>query len=751
MNAGGVVTLHFTLHRITYGVLKVIRSLAGLQTFVLVANHLTNLIKVLTPNLLHLSSRSIHPWTKTLISLGGTNFDETLFPLVNPTQRCWKVYQSFPKLQSLELPSRTLGGLSLSELGPGFMLEFFCSLPASLTHLNAPLLPSPIYNIWQTLPPHLSFVNKSLTEHIVLPTTLIDSARDLVYEIGHDADLDGLIRDDAAVNAAWNVEKFQFPPDLEKLSLTTGDNFFGRFGHLRFPRSLTEFRWIAKGLIHPLSVLSALPATLTSFTYENCSKIADNLPSMGNHDHKLHSKSLLTRFNWRSSLRINSEDWAPLASQIMRHIPNIENASFVFGDDLSLGVEHFALLSKSRPLCCLSSPLDESCFCPLPDKSYPLYEILPNLVSLDMRAGKRPPNFSVAAFPASLTSLAVNYVSTADLGQRPPLLRTIECNMLNIHSYDSIFIPPPYWSTSASDSPAYVWDGQLQRFDHIPCHRRAKSTQGAPHNASRSAFRSNRSTGFSSSNSTDIPLSVTWKTDLRQYGAPLWPSTLTCLTVDIGIWNSDHLTPELLPMLKTLNIPRILYEHMQLGGFQSVESLSLVSIEPKHEGSFPPNLRFLKMRECNFPPSFLPLPSTLESFDMGSRLKPTTALDSPLPQLTSLTTRYDYLDSLGAALDFLTVINVSGSEAGIGVFVGVFPMLKRVNVDPETVIPIVAMEYLADSGAMSLEVTGGHGCLHFTSNSDLLVLKRLKCAPRSISLDPDGSPAEWLRWNFLRA
>ena len=731
MRAGGVVRLQFNLARVTQGVLDFIRTLYGLQTFILDVNlsnaNVAHLIRSLNPNLLHFHKPSLAPWLSVLSLLGETDHDELLPHVVHPTKRCWKVYKTFPKLRSLALPFTSVDYQRQREekLPPSFMLEFFCGLPASLTEFNVDFASASIYDLWQTLPPHLTRITETATQCSILSNSLLDSVRDMDYCLG---ELSAAIERGEKIDPVKSMETFSFPPHLTKLYLTSEqlNALPGYLDRLVFPPSLTEFHWDSNITIHPLTVFCALPDTITTFStflgYEQ-----DRTPPSPPVDLRIRPKPLLTHLSWATPVSIDAEEWASLSTQLIRIVPNVQKATFHFAEDLPFRAEHFALLSPSGALLSLDTTLHEDCFSPRLDYTYPLHETMPNLHTLDIRSQPTPSNFSLFALPASLTCLRIDSISTAVLDLRPPALASLACNKLAIHDYETCFIPPKDWVPSVFPSPAEDWNDQVLRLDHIRCARN----------------RSGASPALAILGAHALLID-------RGEGAPRWPSTLTSLSIYLASWKTDNLTPELLPSLQKLDIRGVLPDSVQLGGFTSLEDLTLVAIASDHQGSFPPNLRSLRMVQgAFFPISFLPLPNTLESLNY-SKLDP-IAIQS-LPRLTTLTTRYYDVkrwDMMPPSVTSVVLLDHYLPPNFAQDLVEAFPLLKEITISREVSVKLMSLDFLRTKG--SVKLIGGIGDRMSEGGSFMLTLKHLECEKRSIMLDPDCNIATWLRWNTRRA
>lgn len=766
MSAGGVTELRFTLPRVTQRTLDVIRSLVGLQTFTLAVDHphttLVNLIRVLSPNLLHFSNRSGYPWTQALILLGETEFDETLFPLVNPTQRCWKVYKSFPKLQTIDLNEAYAESMLQRELGPGFMIEFFCGLPATLTHLDMTFPSQSVCDVWDILPPHVTRLPEDVSESTVIPRSLIDSFRDLYVRFER-------VRDDMSNDqsepfckpkekAAGTLENYSFPPHLGKLRLKTkpSDRIPDYADNLILPPCLTRLEWDTKICIHALVVISALPDTITSFTHSTDYEDDSPLPKLPNRALKLRPKLLLTHFMWHNSMAMSDAEWSSLAPQIMLLIPNIEKAILRFATGLPLRAEHFALLSNSRPLRSLSAYIDETDFASRIDTSYPLHDILPNLVDLyiENQDPQSFANFSFASLPASLTKLRFPYFSTATLDMRPPGLTEINCDALEVHDYETVFVPPPGWRPSVLPSPAEVWDDHNLRLDHYPCKR---SNDGHSISDDTSVDPHQHPTSSVDHHSNSPKLTIPGGYSLRPPGAPRWPSTLTSLALySISSWNLDYLTPEHLPMLKELEIRGLLLDSIRIEGFTTLEEFTAPVISPKHQGSLPPNLRTLKLLQSSFfPKSFLPLPKSIETLHLGRVLMAPELLQT-LPRLMSLRIRmakqgkYDSWKNLSASLTSVTLLDEPDCVDYAKILMEAFPALEEIVLLHDTQVTLATLESLLLQGGGSVKLIGG--CApHGDWGNAIFIPHRTGCAQRSIVLDPASTVCDWLKWNATRA
>ena len=556
----------------------------------------------------------------------------------------WNVSASYPQLRSLKF----LSGPSLLT-DKVFLARFLAGLPSSITDLKLPLLglsqsASIGTNLNRIFPPNITRLVSHVAEMPIFSQNLLDSLTSLRLDL-----------------ANASIEDFvTYPPHLTQLTLSAKKGIPSK--PIACP-NLTSLTLHASSYTHSntpvIQLLDVIPHSLTSLTATGFRFVDE--PG-GNSI--LHQRINLRRLNL-STVDFNSRSML----DIMRSIPNIEEmVIYARGREPAgvLMVEHFEAL-HGRSLTKLDASIASECFkANETDATVPLSVLAPRLKDLEIR-NESMSSFDFGTIPNTVTRLIVQrQLDVATLHRLPPSVKVFEgSDMISATSdLPPVFIPPtppPSMAQPESDShslevsPSFDMAlGSSAGFRNYVCEWRptlCPPSSSESINDPRAMIKDDGSMVLGAS--TSASASTQGKIVNRLFLAPLvkysparkwqvcvnWPNICRDLPASITKLFLDEPYPETLPHLHTLIIDQSSISSFDLTLFPVLTTLVLKElIESMTTSPCPPNLTSLTCHyEMTFPPSFLPLPTSMKIVkSSGYPIGPISALEN-LPNLSTLT------------------------------------------------------------------------------------------------------------------
>lgn len=802
LNNGGVTKVLIDCNKLPEASFKFLKSINGLMSasFLGLDNppYIWHYIRSLSSSLLHLKVDNRF-WEEILI-LEGERAPIALSPGDAFSKSCWRVSDSYPRLQSLELGCKGLE----PETPSSVLVTFLCGLPASITHLCAFCNELNNVNIWKALPPSLtSFETRNcFNRQLKIPSPFFESLRSLKFH---------LLDEHASRNHRdSNVAvSFVFPPNLTQLQLSCDADLppsliLPRYlAHLTLESSLSQSQ-------HPIHLFYSLPQSLTSFHFTCSNLIYKRYNEVGDdeNDEDLdfniltgHGQSfLLPNLKY---LTLNMADYRLLHSlkDILVLAPNLSilHLNHDQRNDVLTPADISKLLNPTS-LTSLSARLDEKCFVEY-DGTYPLHSLLPNLLHLELfnyiepntRLAFLPPKIqvfvakngcqnyslmaqSILSAPPSLTRLQVHVqfdLKNVPIFFFPPQSiidrYTSSSNVIAAAADSSNSFPPADTKVSPCQAQVVDWSvadtsclsigrcdfvrefGSYGRFWMVP---------------SESGF---TKIWVTSSDTSSITSSPTLPSTCTSSSSPAPASSLaslssSSLSIDCSrtvqhfkfdCYDSggngtnfakimSNLSTHLLQVEKAPCIP----ENFDMTIFNHLQILHLDDVGWQSFTSLPPNIRILRARGAiMFSDSCLPLPETLETLDIRSRLTPMNSI-APLPRLLHFT-----IPKLGDPVDWNQLPKSietfhQAHEALISIkrVSNLFPHLKSIDVD-DMAIPWKSIEFVRRlNSSKSLDIIGGRLNEQYTLSEKLClrILSQMNIDSHSIHLDTCKSLSTYL-------
>lgn len=674
----GITHLEFDLLRAqSPGRIEFIRSLK-LESFIVNdgsdvdVNNLKEMLHGLSSNLKILSLPIFYVGEGSILQSSEFDLDSSDFPNIIRTRHSkylpWSVKASYPNLTSLSLKD---DDTHLEDTI--FLTRFLVGLPSSLTHLDLPLSSiNTAAELNRLLPPNLTSLFTINDPEIAFGENQLDKLTHL--KLG---------------SHLSNEMEFVYPSHLTELELRAM-TFFPRTP-ISCP-NLTSLALTSASFPPPFvsvnQILAVTPNSLTSLTVVGFKFLEEQ-----GDDFEFLQRPNLTRL-FQDITGSNSAHMLAL----LQCIPNIEELMVCGGNELSeegLKLEHFKAL-HGRALTQLSAPISSHLLKPHGVGCPSILEVVaPRLRELEITNDSLE-SIDFGMIPSTVTRLVMcTDTDVSTLHRLPSTVKHFEARYMVFDGSElpPVLIPPtPPIAANQLDSNTNAigtpksFDmalGSTAGYQNYTCEWRPTQLDLCPPSssdtsvsssiASDSASRVSASKGGQTLRLLLVPASnkfastvniTNWNPRVRRgdsWSLPQLPESITRLTMC-----EPHEAP--LPHLVELNIVAMNTPSLDLSLYPSLTRLTFRSLKENTTiSACPPNLTYLRCEdEMSFPPSFLPLPTSLKTIVCtGAAPRPLSALKD-LPNLSRLRTPkpsdvglIDWLNLLPASM---TRIKLKGKD-----------------------------------------------------------------------------------------